>query len=295
MDESAIGVKQKALFNNFELKRVEKGIIEVIASTEDRDRSGEVVEVSGWDLKNFNAGKGGPILVDHNNSVEKIVGSGKARIENNKLVIKIKFATDVEANGLAEFVSQMVDKGFINDVSVGFIPKSLEFRDKKIKGEQVRVLYVTEQELLELSFVAVPANAKTGVKLYKSLNSEEKVLCEKFLPEFSAKYCEKAEQEQEMTKLLNVLRDNHSITKSYRKAFEKIRNLLGLEAFDEEAKTIETIANHIESMFVDFKKVASTKITKKENPSKIIKKPAPVGRPLTAAEKNQMLENIKNS
>jgi len=49
----------------------------------------------------------------------------------------------------AQIVRQLYDEGIIKTVSVGFIPKKRDEKDQKI---------ITEAELLELSFVPVPAN-----------------------------------------------------------------------------------------------------------------------------------------
>jgi len=117
----------------------------MILSTADEDRHGEIV-YQEWDLKWF---KKNPVLLDSHNysSIEKIIGKLKnIKVVDNKLKAEIIFATGTELGAKAKY---LVDGGFINANSVGFIPK--EFDDK---GN------IIKSELLEDSLVSVPANPR---------------------------------------------------------------------------------------------------------------------------------------
>lgn len=117
----------------------------MILSTEDEDRHGDIVK-QDWDLKWF---KKNPVLLDSHNydSIEHIIGKLKnIRVEDNKLKAEIVFN---ENNPKGVMAKAMVDGGFINANSVGFIPK--EFDDKGV---------ILRSELLEDSLVSVPANAR---------------------------------------------------------------------------------------------------------------------------------------
>lgn len=117
----------------------------MVLSTDDEDRHGDVVKQE-WDLKWF---KKNPVLLDsHNyNSIEHIIGKlENVRVEDNKLKADIKFNL---SNSKGLMAQNMVDEGFINANSVGFIPK--EFDDK---GN------ILKSELLEDSLVSVPANPR---------------------------------------------------------------------------------------------------------------------------------------
>lgn len=117
--------------------------ITFVASDETLDRAGEVVPISSWDLTNFMLNP--VLLVDHDYSVEKIVGrASNIRIENKQLLFEPEFHNITE---LAKTVDEMVNKEILNTVSVGFIAHG-PIKD----GDTGR------NELLEISFVAVPAN-----------------------------------------------------------------------------------------------------------------------------------------
>lgn len=134
-------------------KQVSEGVIEaVVGSTSVLDRQGEIVEQSGWELKNFQ--KNPVILWGHNveqtrppiGKAEKVWVDGDGK--RSKLMFKVKF--DLLDTFAAE-IYRKVKEGFINTVSVGFMP--LERVDNKY----------LKNELLELSFVPVPANPEAVV------------------------------------------------------------------------------------------------------------------------------------
>lgn len=130
--------------------------ITAIASTAVEDRQGEIVEVTGWDLKEF---KKNPIILwghDHNEPAigqatkTWVDGTGKSA----KLMVKIAFQ---EVTQRAREIKQLVQDGVIKTLSVGFLP---------IDGEGNRY---TKQQLLEVSVVNVPANPEAMMLGYKSL------------------------------------------------------------------------------------------------------------------------------
>lgn len=134
-----------------------------IASTDDEDRHGDVVEQGGWDLKNF---KKNPVLLDTHvswESVKRIIGRvKKIGIEDGKLVFEPKFAVD--ENPDAKIAWKLYANGFASAFSVGFIPKE---RD----GNKL-----IENELLEISAVPVPANPNAVALAYDegTINKDEK-------------------------------------------------------------------------------------------------------------------------
>lgn len=117
----------------------------VVASTEDVDRAWEVIKVDWWRWKNFM--KNPVIIANHIYKVENIVGKAtEIYIKNNQLVIEWVFSS---SNPLWVLLADLYEEGMIKSVSVWFIPKSRDKNNAKI---------ITEAELLELSFVAVPCN-----------------------------------------------------------------------------------------------------------------------------------------
>ncbi|HEX5429868.1 MAG TPA: hypothetical protein VFX17_02180 [Patescibacteria group bacterium] len=117
--------------------------ISFVASDETLDRSGEVIPIESWDLTNFM--KNPVLLVNHDYMVENIVGMAtNIRFEGKSLVFDPVFHGITD---LSKEVEQMVNEGVLNTVSVGFLPHG-PVQD----GDTGR------NELLEVSFVAVPAN-----------------------------------------------------------------------------------------------------------------------------------------
>ena len=117
----------------------------VVASTEDVDRSWEVIKLDGWTWENFM--KNPVIIANHVYKIENIVGKAtEIYVKDNQLVIEWIFSS---TNPLGVLLADLYDEGMIKSVSVWFIPKARDEQDNKI---------ITEAELLELSFVAVPCN-----------------------------------------------------------------------------------------------------------------------------------------
>lgn len=213
------------------------GTVEFIASTGAIDRYQEIVDPEGWELKNF--GKNGPILANHTNEVQSIIGRGvKAWVENGKLIVKVKFAIDVEENTLARYVFNMVKAGYIRAVSVGFLPTEWEFVDKTIKGKKRSILVWKKSELLELSVVAVPANPEALVKAFRKGELQSKDI-DTLRKELEPLEVEQLDEGLEQSKLLKLLADNHESVKSYRKGLEKLRKILGVDPSTDELETID--------------------------------------------------------
>lgn len=129
------------------LKGLEKSEIKwrkfrVIASTEDSDRSWEIIKATWWDYTNFM--KNPVIIANHVYKIENIVGKAtNISVEHDKLVIEGVFS---EVNPLWKLLADLYEEWMVKTVSVGFIPKEREGKT------------ITSAELLELSFVAVPCN-----------------------------------------------------------------------------------------------------------------------------------------
>ena len=117
----------------------------VVASTEDTDRSWEVIKLDWWDWENYM--KNPVIIANHIYRIENIVGRAtKIWIEDWKLIIEGVFS---KSNPLGVLLADLYDEGMVKTVSVGFIPKQRQEDNRRI---------ITSAELLELSFVAVPCN-----------------------------------------------------------------------------------------------------------------------------------------
>ncbi len=139
-----------------------KNTLDFIASDSTLDRYKETIDASGWKLDNYrknpvfqNAHKYGDVLFTLGKSLLTEVRSGA-------LFQRIAFATDI--NPVAKIAHGLYRGGFLNAVSVGFIPVRWE---TGAQDAPYRRKYL-EQELLELSAVAVPANPNALVMGLKS-------------------------------------------------------------------------------------------------------------------------------
>ncbi|MCP6719735.1 MAG: hypothetical protein KJI72_00195 [Patescibacteria group bacterium] len=119
------------------------GTFEVIISTADVDRAGESIKQEGWELSFY---KKNPIVLwAHGYDSLPIGLTESIEVRDGKLIAKGKFAPK-EANPFAEQIRRLYDLKFIRTASVGFIPKEMEDN------------VITKAELLEWSFVPIPAN-----------------------------------------------------------------------------------------------------------------------------------------
>lgn len=154
------------------------GSVEFVASDETLDRSGESIPASSWDLENFL--KSPRLLVDHDYSVKSVVGIAEdTRVEGKQLKFKPKFH---EITELAKTVAEMVAQKILDTVSVGFLRKQQE--DGSVKNE-----------LMEISFVAVPANPNARRLAVKTLDDAETKAVEAFLGEIGTKVWDETDEQ----------------------------------------------------------------------------------------------------
>lgn len=124
----------------------DSGSFKIVISTADTDRQGESVSQNGWDLSFY---KMNPIVLwAHDYSALPIGTCTKIEVVDGKLVAEGKFAP-ADANPFAQQVRRLYELGMVNATSVGFIPKEYDANRDGV---------ITRSELLEFSFVPVPAN-----------------------------------------------------------------------------------------------------------------------------------------
>ena len=115
-----------------------------------QDRMGDKIAVKGWELSEF---RSSPVcLYAHDSSTLPVGKVVNIFVSGDRLMGDIRFAPP-EVYEFADTVFKLVDSGFINSVSVGFLPLEFEFADDRIGINFIR------QTLLEISIVPVPANA----------------------------------------------------------------------------------------------------------------------------------------
>lgn len=140
-----------------------------VATDETIDRHNESIPMDSWDVENYMQAP--RLLVDHDHRVEKIVGKATdIKLSSKRMTFKPVFHGITQ---LSREVEQMVLDDVLNTVSVGFIPHP------PAKGEEYG-----KNELVEISFVTVPANPSAQrIKslLGESETEEQKQVVEKFL------------------------------------------------------------------------------------------------------------------
>lgn len=129
------------------------GRFEIIISTGDVDRAGEMIDPNGWDLEFY---KMNPVVLWAHDYCNLPIGiTENIGVKDGKLVASGKFAP-AEANPFAQQVRKLYDIAFVRTSSVGFI-------EKERQGNTI-----VKAELLEWSFVPVPANPFALSTLSKS-------------------------------------------------------------------------------------------------------------------------------
>lgn len=129
---------------------------EVVASTASVDRHGEIVK-QDWKLERYAQN---PVVFFGHESWDLPIGKASSvRVEDGRLHARITLVSE-KANPRAEQVMNLLREGALSGVSVGFKPgkRSVE----KVEGREA-VAY-SENELLEISVVGVPANAEARAK-----------------------------------------------------------------------------------------------------------------------------------
>jgi len=150
-------------------------MLDFVASTATLDRYHEIIEPAGWRLNSY---RRNPVFQNAHNYGDILFTLGKAVATEVRTIAgaqalcqRIQFATEV--NPVARIAYGLYKGGFLNAVSVGFIP--LRWEDGQgergasnadppssdsgatRRGAAPRRRYL-EQELLEVSAVAIPAN-----------------------------------------------------------------------------------------------------------------------------------------
>lgn len=137
------------------VSKASEGKYKVLASTNAVDRQGDSIDQSGWDLTNF---KLNPVMPwAHDYSALPVGKATSVQVTKLGLEAEFEFAP-AEGNPMAQQVKVLYDQGYLNAVSVGFIPKTRQ-------GNIIK-----SAELLEISFVPVPANQEALRLSMKSID-----------------------------------------------------------------------------------------------------------------------------
>lgn len=131
------------------------GTFRVVGTTENLDRYQEVIKLDGWDTERYMLNP--VILWGHDHS--RLIGmTTSIEVVDGKMIFNGKFAPTEEG----QEKRRLYDLGFLRATSVGFIEKEREGN------------LITKAELLELSFVSVPANPYAlSLAFERGLNEQE--------------------------------------------------------------------------------------------------------------------------
>lgn len=138
------------------------GAFKIIITTQDEDRMGDKVAEDGWDMEHYLKN---PVVLWGHDYHQMPVGITLTLEKTEQGWVAEGFFAPEDANPKAQQLRRLYDLGLLNAASVGFIPKRFDEKDRSL---------ILEQELLEWSFVSVPANAH-ALNLLKSkdLDAEE--------------------------------------------------------------------------------------------------------------------------
>lgn len=134
------------------------GTFRMVITTENLDRYQEVISLDGWELDHY---LNSPVVLwGHDHFTPPVAVTDRLIKEDGKLIAEGRFApTD-----LGQQLRKLYDLGFLRASSVGFI-------EKERQGN-----LITKAELIEWSFVSVPANPYAlSLALEKELNINELV------------------------------------------------------------------------------------------------------------------------
>lgn len=194
----------------------------MVFSTPDKDRHGDIV-VQNWMLDAY---KSNPVLIDSHNydSITNIIGRVlNIRVEDEHLKGELEFAT-MNPKGL--LAKEMVEGGFINTSSVGFIPTEFDNEGRILKSE-----------LLENSLVSVPANARALFeKIAKETEIEVEALKKEIIEETPA---------EKMVETVVVLSQKKEVLKSVIKAIKEMDEMTAIE---KEKKTLAEVGEVLKGM-----------------------------------------------
>jgi HK97 family phage prohead protease len=122
------------------------------------DRMGDSIDPEGWELDEFE--RNAVALWCHDSTQPPIGRAANVRTEKGRLVGDIEFA-DADTSPFADSIYRLVRGGFLNAVSVGFLPLEYSFVNEKDRPFGIDF---KRQSLLEISVCSIPANPNALVE-----------------------------------------------------------------------------------------------------------------------------------
>ncbi len=127
--------------------------VTAVISTGDVARDGAIIESAGWDFDNYN--KNPVVLWMHDDGAMPFARTVDLMATDKELIARAEF--DME-DPLGAIAFRKISNGFVNSTSVRWLPKKTEVRTEGEGDDKHDILVFLEQELLEWSFVTIPAD-----------------------------------------------------------------------------------------------------------------------------------------
>lgn len=131
--------------------------LDFILSTAREDRHGDTINPKGWDLTDY---KANPVVLwahdQRNPPVAK--GTNTKYSKEDEALISTALFTPKDLYPFGYMVCEMYRKGFMNAVSVGFLPLKWAYNEARRNSWGGAGIDFEEQSLLEYSCVPVPSN-----------------------------------------------------------------------------------------------------------------------------------------
>ncbi len=208
--------------------------VEVIISTEHKDRDGDIILQSGLDFSDSIS-----VQKNHKYDVESTVGDHLKAWKDTGEDGVPRTCAKCFISTAEEDLWTKIKENCVKYISVGFIGKDGELR--KIEGKSVWVW--TKIEVYEYSFVGVPANAQAVVKMLEEglIDEDQAEALKKEIQDEDESVEALSEEEKNLERLNNL----KSVLKVYRNAFKKIRKHFGTVDSEDEAKMVEQVTQKI--------------------------------------------------
>jgi hypothetical protein len=212
---------------DFSAKEVEAGfkfdtVYKISDPEPDRDK--DTVEPRGGDFSNYhdvvNGKTQGPVL-DQHDRWSAMVSSSFVWSDDSGVYAGVRFADVVEGHKQAEIIAGLIRNDFPVKASIGFIIKQSE-------PNEHGGLHIIKWELLEWSFVNVPAHPKTGkIKSYGEFSTIEVDIDE--------------------YKKLKTFFSNKSVLKKYRDWLKHFREYQELPILPDEIKSLDQVFESLDT------------------------------------------------
>jgi len=207
--------------------------VEVIATKEVVDRQGDIIRIAGIDTNNFVKNPVVPFAHKYQElPVAKVIS---LKFDGDKLMMKLQFPTK-EIYEFGDTVFKLFKEGYLNAVSIGFIPI------KEAWDDELKANVIEKTELLEVSIVPVPANQEALAKHYfKVADSVEKDAVDEIEEAETEEKEENAVNEERDDKEKALYEEHKEILKKYRKYQVLLRGALDIVATEDEGETVDEV------------------------------------------------------